>query len=59
MKYVIQGNAKSKTLLQRIRLGDKVEAFAKPIARAIDRVAGTKIAKCGGCDKRRRILNGD
>ena len=33
------------------RLGDKIERIAKPIARAIDRVAGTKVANCGGCKK--------
>jgi len=32
-------------------LGDKIERFAKPIASAIDKVAGTKVANCGGCKK--------
>ena len=38
-------------------LGDVVEAAAKPIARAIDRVAGTDIQHCGGCGARRDSLN--
>ena len=38
-------------------LGDVVESFAKPIARAIDRVAGTNIQNCGGCQKRKEWLN--
>jgi len=38
-------------------LGDLVHAMAQPIARAIDRVAGTDIEHCGGCAKRRATLN--
>ena len=38
-------------------LGDIVYKVANPIARAIDRVAGTKIQGCGGCAKRREALN--
>lgn len=38
-------------------LGDKIERIAKPIARAIDKVAGTKIAGCGGCKKMKDRLN--
>lgn len=38
-------------------LGDRVEKIAQPIARAIDRVFGTKLASCGGCKKRREWLN--
>jgi hypothetical protein len=37
--------------------GDKIAAIAQPIARAIDRVAGTKLAKCGGCKQMRSDLN--
>lgn len=37
--------------------GDVVAAVAQPIARAIDRVAGTNIAGCGGCKKRQESLN--
>jgi hypothetical protein len=38
-------------------LGDAVATVAQPIARAIDAVAGTKIAECGGCSQRRDALN--
>lgn len=38
-------------------LGDVVASIAQPIARAIDKVAGTKIAECGGCKRRREALN--
>lgn len=38
-------------------LGDIVEAVAKPIARAVDRVDGTDIQHCKGCAKRRDALN--
>lgn len=39
------------------RLGDAVASVAQPIARAIDRVAGTDIEHCGGCKKRQDALN--
>lgn len=32
-----------------VGLGDLVAKVAQPIARAIDRVAGTNIAECSGC----------
>ena len=38
-------------------LGDRVEHIAQPIARVIDRLAGTNIQQCGGCKKRREALN--
>lgn len=38
-------------------LGDVVEAVAKPLARKIDRIAGTRIEQCSGCAKRRAALN--
>ena len=38
-------------------LGDRVERIAQPIARVIDRVAGTKIQGCGACQKRKEYLN--
>lgn len=38
-------------------LGDVVHLFASPIAKAIDAVAGTKLASCGGCGNRRAELN--
>lgn len=37
--------------------GDAVEKVAKPIARAIDRVAGTNIRRCSSCERRRQMLN--
>ena len=39
------------------KLGDKIERIAKPIAQAIDKVARTKIAGCGGCKKMKERLN--
>jgi hypothetical protein len=38
-------------------LGDVVESVAKPIARVIDRIAGTSIQHCAGCARRRAVLN--
>jgi hypothetical protein len=38
-------------------LGDAVALVAQPIAKAIDAMAGTQIATCGGCQKRREMLN--
>jgi len=38
-------------------LGDLVAAVAQPIARAVDRVAGTDIKHCPGCAKRQGALN--
>lgn len=38
-------------------LGDAVEVFAKPVARAIDAVMGTMISSCAGCGERREALN--
>ena len=38
-------------------LGDLVAVVAQPIARAIDRVAGTDIEHCAGCARRRAALN--
>jgi hypothetical protein len=38
-------------------LGDVVASIAQPIARVIDRVAGTDIQNCGGCKKRQEALN--
>lgn len=42
---------------RRTGLGDLVARFAQPVAEAIDNVAGTDIKNCGGCAKRREILN--
>lgn len=38
-------------------LGDMVEVVAKPIAKAIDSVAGTDIEHCEACEARREYLN--
>jgi hypothetical protein len=38
-------------------LGDIVHKVAQPIARAIDKVAGTNIQGCGACQKRKEYLN--
>lgn len=38
-------------------LGDVVHTVANPIAKAVDRVAGTKLQHCGGCQRRREALN--
>jgi hypothetical protein len=40
-----------------IGLGDRVERIAQPIARVIDKVAGTNIQGCGACQKRKEYLN--
>jgi hypothetical protein len=40
-----------------IGLGDRVERIAQPIAKIIDKVAGTDIQECGGCKKRKEWLN--
>jgi hypothetical protein len=40
-----------------IGLGDRVERIAQPIAKVIDKVAGTNIQECGGCKKRKEWLN--
>jgi hypothetical protein len=40
-----------------VGLGDRVERIAQPIARAIDKVAGTDIQGCGACQKRKEYLN--
>ena len=38
--------------------GTKIARVAQPIARAIDKVAGTKIAGCSGCKKMEKRLDG-
>ena len=45
--------------LQKLRLGDKVESVAQPIAGAIDKVLKTNIKGCGACKKRKAWLNGE
>ena len=46
------------TINTKTGLGDKVHAIAHPIAKAIDRTVGTNIQECGGCKRRRDLLNG-
>jgi len=38
-------------------LGDVVAVVAQPIAKVIDKVAGTKIQGCSSCENRRKALN--
>ena len=38
-------------------LGDRVEKVAQPIAKVIDKIAGTNIQNCGACQKRKEKLN--
>jgi|TARA_X000001382_G_scaffold95513_1_gene69927 hypothetical protein len=38
-------------------LGDRVEKIAQPIAKIIDKFAGTNIQGCGACQKRKEYLN--
>jgi hypothetical protein len=45
-------------MFRRVRgLGDAVEVFAKPIARALDAAFGTDLENCAGCAERREKLN--
>jgi hypothetical protein len=37
--------------------GDLVALVAKPIARTLDRVAGTRLQDCDGCEARQAWLN--
>lgn len=38
-------------------LGDIVHAVANPVAKVVDRVAGTNLQGCESCAKRREALN--
>lgn len=38
-------------------LGDVVHAVAQPVAKALDRVAGTALVDCESCSQRRERLN--
>jgi hypothetical protein len=40
------------------QVGDAVAMVAKPVARVVDRIAGTRLSSCGGCAKRQERLNG-
>jgi hypothetical protein len=43
---------------RKVGLGDVVAAVAQPVARGIDKVAGTNLRNCEGCKRRRERLNG-
>ncbi len=45
------------TLPTSLGLGDRVEKVAQPIAKVIDKIAGTNIQNCGACQKRKEYLN--
>jgi hypothetical protein len=53
----IKRNGEDITHLTPGGLGDKIAAIAQPVARVIDKIAGTKIAGCGGCRKMKDRLN--
>lgn len=38
-------------------LGDIVHKVAQPIAKVVDRLAGTNIQGCGACQRRKEYLN--
>lgn len=42
---------------RKIGAGEVVEYFAKPVARVIDAVVGSKLAECGSCEERKAKLN--
>lgn len=49
---------KAKTIMPTVTgLGDVVAKLAQPIAGAIDAVAGTNLKNCGGCKRRKELLN--
>lgn len=48
---------KIKTIPRATGLGDVVAKVAQPIAKAVDAVAGTNLANCGGCKRRQQKLN--
>lgn len=55
-KKTTKATAKKKVTAKK-GLGDAVEVIAKPIAKAIDSVAGTDIEHCAACEERKGILN--
>ena len=38
-------------------LGDRIESIVQPIAKVIDKIAGTNIQGCGACQERKKYLN--
>jgi hypothetical protein len=64
IKEIVDGREETKNLGMKRQIlsvrkgtGDKIASFAQPIAKLIDKVAGTKIAGCKGCKKMKRRLN--
>lgn len=54
----VEISGKYRQVAQPIRgLGDVVAKVARPIAKAIDHVAGTNLQNCGGCKSRQERLN--
>lgn len=58
MAKYLQGKGPARS----VRMGDAVAAVAAPVARVIDAVSAmagrpTRLATCGGCAARRRMLN--
>ena len=49
--------APKKRYIQGVRIGDVVAGVAGPIARGIDRIFGTNLQNCPGCQKRQKWLN--
>ena len=48
---------KKVVILTEMRLGDKVEIVAKPIAKVVDKVFKTNLQNCGKCGERKQWLN--
>jgi hypothetical protein len=40
-----------------MKTGDAIAEIAQPIAKGIDAIFGTDIQHCGGCSRRRELLN--
>lgn len=56
-KRCIRAKTEAKVSTKPTGLGDRVERIAQPIARVIDKVAGTNIQGCKACQKRKEYLN--
>lgn len=57
MNRIVKMGATGPNRVKMRGLGDAVERFTKPIAKAIDSIVGTHLVDCGGCKKRRERLN--
>jgi hypothetical protein len=40
-----------------MKTGDLIASVAQPIAKGMDAIFGTNIKNCGGCGRRREMLN--